>query len=218
MVMFLASLSNLSILHFLQKSKQKFGILVQCKFAVACPAAARSGVPQRTPSGLCSGVFVAASGFQRLCGLRQVITCGFCEGKNTQTEENKYNVRKVCKVCFDERSHIMPAQFLHPCSYPGCPNVIREGRYCPAHKTIASREYNQTQRSADSNKIYGRRWRTIRDLYIAKHPLCEECFSQGKLTPADEVHHIVPVDQGGTHADENLQALCQSCHTKTRYM
>jgi 5-methylcytosine-specific restriction protein A len=37
-----------------------------------------------------------------------------------------------------------------------------------------------------------------------------------KLVPADEVHHIVPLDRGGDHSDSNLRALCQSCHTKTR--
>jgi 5-methylcytosine-specific restriction protein A len=36
------------------------------------------------------------------------------------------------------------------------------------------------------------------------------------LIPADEVHHILPIDQGGTHAENNLMSLCQSCHTKTR--
>ncbi|MDR0531073.1 MAG: HNH endonuclease [Oscillospiraceae bacterium] len=106
----------------------------------------------------------------------------------------------------------MPDRALHPCAYPGCPATIREGRYCAAHKTTASREYNQT-RPADSNKLYGRRWHTIRDLYISKHPLCEQCLLDGKLVPADEVHHILPLDQGGDHAGGNLQALCDSCHS-----
>ncbi|MDR1002423.1 MAG: HNH endonuclease [Oscillospiraceae bacterium] len=109
----------------------------------------------------------------------------------------------------------MPSKIPHPCAYPGCPEVTLE-RYCPKHKPIAARQYNQSQRSPDHNKIYGRRWRTIRDLYIQAHPLCEECLKSGKYVPADEVHHIVPTDQGGTHDFANLMALCQSCHTKTR--
>ena len=110
----------------------------------------------------------------------------------------------------------MPLAPLKPCAYPGCPNLIREGRYCPAHKTIASREYDRNYRSPDHNKHYGYRWRKIRDLYYSKHPLCEECLKHGRLVPADEIHHIVPVDQGGSHDDDNLVSLCQSCHTKTR--
>jgi 5-methylcytosine-specific restriction protein A len=41
-------------------------------------------------------------------------------------------------------------------------------------------------------------------------------LKHGLYVPAAEVHHLVPVDQGGSHDFSNLQALCQSCHTKTR--
>ena len=109
----------------------------------------------------------------------------------------------------------MPAKFPKPCAYPNCPALTRE-RYCDKHKTIAGREYNQFSRHPDHNKIYGRRWRKIRDLYIAKNPLCEICLEAGLFVPADEVHHIRSIDDGGTHAEDNLKSLCQSCHTKTR--
>ena len=109
----------------------------------------------------------------------------------------------------------MPYKPKKPCAYPGCPELTHE-RYCPKHKTKASQEYDRYQRSPDHDKIYDYRWRKIRNLYISKHPLCEECLKAGRLVPADEVHHIVPPEEGGTHEDENLMALCKSCHTKTR--
>ena len=109
----------------------------------------------------------------------------------------------------------MPPKAPHPCRYPGCPALTID-RYCPAHKTQAGREYNRYHRSPDHNKIYGRRWRTIRNLYLSKHPLCEDCLKADRLVPANEVHHILPVDNGGTHAEDNLRSLCQSCHTKSR--
>ncbi len=109
----------------------------------------------------------------------------------------------------------MPSKPPHPCAYPGCPNLTAE-RYCSEHKTLAGREYNRTQRSSDHNKTYGRRWRTIRDLYLARHPLCEECLKHNFYVPADEVHHIVPPEKGGSNDFSNLMALCKSCHTKTR--
>ena len=109
----------------------------------------------------------------------------------------------------------MPYKLPRPCSYPGCPALTHE-RYCAKHKTLAGREYNRYQRSADHNKIYGRRWRTIRDRYISKHPLCEKCLESGLLVPVDEVHHIVSPEDGGTHDDDNLMSLCRSCHAKTR--
>ena len=57
----------------------------------------------------------------------------------------------------------------------------------------------------------------IADRYAAEHPLCEMCLKEGRLTPVQEVHHILPVSKGGTHARDNLMSLCQSCHTKIHH-
>lgn len=62
-------------------------------------------------------------------------------------------------------------------------------------------------------KRYGRQWKKIRDRYIKLHPMCEQCKRDGKLTEAQEVHHIVPLSKGGTHDEENLMALCTNCHS-----
>ncbi|WP_331489193.1 HNH endonuclease [Enterococcus faecium] len=43
------------------------------------------------------------------------------------------------------------------------------------------------------------------------------CLKEGRLTPVEEVHHIVPLSQGGTHRNDNLMSLCQSCHTKLHH-
>ena len=43
---------------------------------------------------------------------------------------------------------------------------------------------------------------------------CEECYKCGILTPTEEIHHIVPLSHGGTHADDNLMALCKPCHSR----
>ena len=37
------------------------------------------------------------------------------------------------------------------------------------------------------------------------------------ITPVEEVHHIVPISRGGTHAADNLMSLCQSCHNKIHH-
>ena len=110
----------------------------------------------------------------------------------------------------------MPRKPKRPCSYPGCPNLT-EGQYCKEHEAAARRQYNKYERSADVNKKYGRAWKRIRDRYAAAHPLCEVCLKEGRLTPVDEVHHIVPISQGGTHARDNLMSLCRSCHTKIHH-
>lgn len=74
-------------------------------------------------------------------------------------------------------------------------------------------QYNKYERDPATKKRYGRSWKRIRDRYIAAHPLCEECKRDDKLTPADEVHHILPLSKGGTHRDDNLMSLCTSCHS-----
>lgn len=48
----------------------------------------------------------------------------------------------------------------------------------------------------------------------AEHPLCEKCREAGRLTNAEKVHHIKPLSKGGTHAENNLMALCKRCHSE----
>lgn len=104
----------------------------------------------------------------------------------------------------------MPSKAPHPCAYPRCPNLTTE-RYCSEHKTIASREYQKLRDPATTAR-YGSEWRRIRNRYISRHPLCERCEQEGRLTPATEVHHIAPLADAGTNDDENLMSVCKSCH------
>ena len=110
----------------------------------------------------------------------------------------------------------MPRKPKRPCSYPGCPNLT-DGQYCKEHEAVARRQYNKYERAPDINKKYGRAWKRIRDRYAAPHPLSEMCLKEGRMTPVDEVHHIVPISRGGTHARDNLMSLCRSCHAKIHH-
>ena len=94
----------------------------------------------------------------------------------------------------------MPYKPKRPCSYPGCPRLT-SGRYCEEHQKIITAHYNKHQRNPASKRRYGRAWKRIRDRYIAAHPLCEQCKRAGKITPAEEVHHILPLSKGGTHVE-----------------
>jgi len=107
----------------------------------------------------------------------------------------------------------MPRKPKRPCSHPGCP-ALTDGRYCEQHQREADARYNKYERDPATRKRYGRTWKRIRDRYIAAHPLCEQCQAAGTITPAEEVHHILPLSRGGTHAEENLMSLCTSCHSK----
>ena len=105
----------------------------------------------------------------------------------------------------------MPYKPPHPCNHPGC-SVLVSDRYCDAHRKAAHAQYNR-QRDQDATKQYGTQWRRIRAAYIAEHPLCEQCERDGRLQPSREVHHVIPMSKGGDHREENLMALCKSCHS-----
>lgn len=37
---------------------------------------------------------------------------------------------------------------------------------------------------------------------------------KGVYTPTEEIHHMKPLSQGGTHDRDNLKALCKACHAR----
>ena len=92
----------------------------------------------------------------------------------------------------------MPRKPKHPCSYPGCPRLT-DGRFCEEHSKLEAKRYNTE-------------WRRIRKRYASAHPLCEECLKVGRYTPTQVVHHILPLREGGTNAEDNMMSLCHSCH------
>jgi 5-methylcytosine-specific restriction protein A len=106
----------------------------------------------------------------------------------------------------------MPYKPKRPCSHPGCP-ALTDSQFCPTPAKADARDYAHYRRDPETNKRYGNAWRKIRAAYLAAHPLCEQCQRAGRLTPAKEVHHILPLAQGGTHEAGNLMSLCSSCHS-----
>jgi 5-methylcytosine-specific restriction protein A len=61
---------------------------------------------------------------------------------------------------------------------------------------------------------YDGAWKNLSVRYREEHPLCEQCVKSGIATPADEVHHIVPITEAPWLRLEwnNLMALCVPCH------
>ncbi len=106
----------------------------------------------------------------------------------------------------------MPRKPKRPCSYPGCPKLT-DGRFCEEHAKLEAKRYEKYDRDPAVRRRYGRAWTRIRNRYAAAHPFCEDCYKRGILTPMEEVHHILPLSRGGTHADDNLMSLCKSCHS-----
>ena len=106
----------------------------------------------------------------------------------------------------------MPKRPKRPCRYPGCPNLCESGTYCPEH----SAESPDRQRGNAAERGYDAKWRRARKLFLQRHPLCANCLSQGALTPATVVDHIVP--HRGDHRlfwdEQNWQPLCKACHDR----
>ena len=107
----------------------------------------------------------------------------------------------------------MPRRPKIPCRYPGCPNLTDEA-YCDVHKKLMTKQYETYGREEQTSKRYGHVWKEVRKRYVSKHPFCEMCFAKGIIVPVDEVHHKIPLAEGGTNDQANLISLCKSCHAK----
>ena len=83
---------------------------------------------------------------------------------------------------------MVPTKPKRPCSYPGCPKLT-DGRFCEEHAKAEAKRYEKYDRDPAVRRRYGRAWKRIRDRYIQEHPLCELCQQEGRLTPAEEIHH-----------------------------
>lgn len=58
------------------------------------------------------------------------------------------------------------------------------------------------------------KWKALRIAQLRKAPLCAFCLSQGVITQANIVDHIMP-HKGKRelfYDDKNLQSLCKHCH------
>ncbi|MBB5322325.1 HNH endonuclease [Marinobacter oulmenensis] len=107
----------------------------------------------------------------------------------------------------------MPGAIPTPCRAATCPAVtINRNGYCDAHQDKASGWMNQ-DRGSSAERGYGGRWKRIRARIMRRDKaLCQPCLAEGKVMPAVAVDHIINKAEGGTDADENLQAICKRCH------
>lgn len=60
---------------------------------------------------------------------------------------------------------------------------------------------------------YGYQWEKTRNHVLVRDDyLCQVCLRKGRLTPGNEVDHIIPKAKGGNDELENLQTICATCH------
>jgi 5-methylcytosine-specific restriction endonuclease McrA len=65
-------------------------------------------------------------------------------------------------------------------------------------------------------KAAHRKWRQL--VMQRDNWLCRECLGQGKITPATEAHHIIPIEERPDLALDvsNGEGLCWDCHELTK--
>lgn len=104
----------------------------------------------------------------------------------------------------------MPRKPKRPCHAHGCPNLVQPGQtYCAAHAHL--RRTPDTRPGA-RQRGYDRTWQRIRTAVLDEERYCRSCMAAGRVALATVVDHIRPLRDGGTHARNNLQPLCESCH------
>lgn len=76
-----------------------------------------------------------------------------------------------------------------------------------------SMRFGDQAHSTAEERGYGSEWKRLRKLVMKRDGYqCQECKRQGRISPGQDVDHIVNKAQGGTDALENLQYLCRPCH------
>ena len=104
----------------------------------------------------------------------------------------------------------MPRSPKRPCRFPGCPNLCDHGVYCADHSDYSA----DRLRGSAAERGYDGKWRSARERFLRKNPLCVKCRENGKLTPATVVDHIIPHrgDPILFWNEKNWQPLCKDCH------
>jgi 5-methylcytosine-specific restriction protein A len=96
------------------------------------------------------------------------------------------------------------------CSHLGCKNPRSKlNSFCSEHggKESLVRDYDAAYNTPA--------WRQIRQGQLSKHPLCQACLIEGRVTLALHVDHVFPWRQIGEQAFRRniFNSLCQGHHS-----
>lgn len=103
----------------------------------------------------------------------------------------------------------MPRRPLQPCGWPGCTSV-QPAAYCTKH----DRQRKRSTHKPEHQRLYGRRWRRMRAVQLAKEPWCARCLERGDYVLATDVDHVER-HEGDPEKFYNgkLESLCHADHS-----
>lgn len=89
----------------------------------------------------------------------------------------------------------------------------------------AKRERNDLDRKKRQKIYQNPLWKRLRDAHLREHPLCEVCELEGRVTLAEDCHHIVSFTKGRNELEmktlafdpNNLISLCKGCHHRAHF-
>ena len=86
----------------------------------------------------------------------------------------------------------------------------------PTHRARVNKllPKRKDRRPSATARGYGGLWPKVRARQLVRQPLCEVCLEAGRTTLAQDVHHRVPLRQGGDNSPENLESLCHMHHSQ----
>ena len=117
----------------------------------------------------------------------------------------------------------MPSLAAKPCRHRGCRALVRDSTgFCAEHQADRKvGKWGDERRGSRQSRGYGAEWQLTRSRILSRDKgLCQPCLRQGKPRPAQQVDHVMSKAEGLAHgwaeaqieADDNLQAICSSCH------
>jgi 5-methylcytosine-specific restriction enzyme A len=78
--------------------------------------------------------------------------------------------------------------------------------------------YDKYKRNREARTFYkSKAWEKCRKVVLQRdNYLCRKCLEQGRIAPADMVHHIEELTDNPELAlnEDNLISLCNTCHNK----
>lgn len=101
------------------------------------------------------------------------------------------------------------------------PTIVKGG----TRRYNGKRESNDLERKKRQRIYQNPLWKRLRDAHLMEHPLCEVCELEGKVTLAEDCHHIISFTTGRNELEmktlafdpNNLVAVCKQCHNRLHH-